>query len=119
MGMRRAMLASVLLGVFSLVGGLALAAGNESTQSGRCLHHGPVAERHVRPGVAVDVGDSWWPVGTRCSYHYADGSSAEAVARLPLSDLIVVVIASGAVAATPVLIVFGSIARASRAAGLR
>ena len=105
--MRLGIIASVVLGILMVVGGFALAIGNESTKSGRCLYHGTVAERYVRPGVAVDVGDSWWPLGTLCSYHYADGSSADAVASIPSSTVIAIVLASGVVAAVPVLLVVG------------
>lgn len=104
---RLGIIAAVVLGVLVVVGGFALALGNESTQTGRCLSEGPVAERYARPGVAVDVGDSWWPLGTRCSYHYADGSSADAVASIPSSTVLVIVAASGAAAAIPVLVVVG------------
>ena len=118
--LRVAIIASVLLGIFLVLGGLAFASGNESTQSSRCLYQGTVAETYVRPGVAVDVGDSWWPLGTRCSYHYSDGSSAEAVVSIPLSTVIVVVVASGAAASVPVLVVVGlrRRRRADRGSGL-
>lgn len=96
--------ASVVLGILLGLGGLALAIGNESTQTGRCFYQGAVAERYVRPGVAVDAGDSWWPLGTRCSYHYADGTSADAVASIPSSTVILIVVMSGAVAVVPGLV---------------
>lgn len=105
--MRLGIVASVVLGTVLGVGGFALAIGNESTQGGRCLNYGTVADRCVRPGVAVDVGDSWWPLGTRCSYHYADGSSADAVVSIPSSTVTAIVLASGLVAAFPVLVVAG------------
>ena len=81
--LRVPIIASVLLGIFLVLGGLAFASGNESTQSSRCLYQGTVAETYIRPGVVVDVGDSWWPLGTRCSYHYSPATPSERRPAVP------------------------------------
>jgi hypothetical protein len=104
---RSAILAAVVLGIVVLVGGLALASGNDTTQSGRCLN-GAAAEQFVRPGVSVDVGDSWWPLGTRCVYHYADGSSAESVRAISTSTLTAIVVIAMLAASVPVGLVIGA-----------
>lgn len=97
-------MAFLVLGIVVLVGGIAVATGNDSTQNGRCLN-GAAAERFVRPGVSVDVSDSWWPPGTRCAYHYPDGSSAELTRNVAPGVVTAIVLTSVATAGLPVALV--------------
>ena len=76
--------AAVVLSVIVLLGGLAVAVGNDSAQLSRCI------TEDTKEGTGVDVGGSLWPPGNRCTYHHPDGSTTSVVKPASLRTVLVV-----------------------------
>ncbi len=76
--------AAALLSVLVLLGGAVLVFGYDSVPTTRCLVGEGV------PSASVDIGPSWWPPGTRCTYHHRDGSTTSAVKAADTPTLVVI-----------------------------